>query len=134
MNRDINICFALLACQLACFALICGALRVLLARLCLDCLLRLACSIVFTKISSKNSLINWLDINGKKVLSSRVFLNLQPSCLNYKGFFCKISVEHDFTEGLSSRVFLKISWSAPNFIKLFNPQDFRLSGKNRRFR
>ena len=43
------------------------------------------------------------------------------------GFFCKIEVEHDFLEGLSSRVFLKFARARPNFIKILNPYDFAVA-------
>ena len=46
---------------------------------------------------------------------------------NYKGFFCKIEVEHDFSGGLSSRVFLKIFLPTPNFIEIRIPYDFAIA-------
>ena len=33
-----------------------------------------------------------------------------------------------------SRVTLKFSWQLPNFMTIFNPQDFRLGGEGTRFR
>ena len=40
----------------------------------------------------------------------------------------KKEVEHDFSEGLSSRVILKFGWQLPNLTELFVPQEFRLGG------
>ena len=40
----------------------------------------------------------------------------------------KNEVEHDFSEGLSSRVFLKFGRRLPNLTKLLFPQEFRLGG------
>ena len=43
------------------------------------------------------------------------------------GFSVKNQVEHDFSEGLSSRVFLKFARPRPNFIKILNPYDFAVA-------
>ena len=43
-------------------------------------------------------------------------------------------VELDSLGGLSKRVTLKFSWQPPNFMTIFNPQDFRLGGEGTRFR
>ena len=42
----------------------------------------------------------------------------------------KKEVEHDFSEGLSSRVILKFGRQLSNLTKLFGPQEFRLGGVN----
>ena len=40
----------------------------------------------------------------------------------------KKEVEHDFSEGFSSRVILKFGRQLSNLTKLFGPQEFRLGG------
>ena len=42
---------------------------------------------------------------------------------NYVGFSLKNEVEHDFSEGLSSLVFLKFSRPLPNLTRIGNPSD-----------
>ena len=46
------------------------------------------------------------------------------TCLTLLGYEWKNEVEHDFTGGLSSRVFLKFARPLPNLTKLLIPQDF----------
>ena len=47
--------------------------------------------------------------------------NIFNKIFNYVQFSLKNEVEHDLSEGLSSFVFLKISWPTPNLTKLLRP-------------
>ena len=156
--------FALLFAYIACSVYIYGALWPLVAWLCLDYLLCLACFLVLNKNFTRGFLYKMIG-QRKKVLSSRVFLNqhfensnpnLKPirdllakpdilrNWVTTKDKFTwkksidtfltlsftdwKKEVEHDFSEGLSSRVILKFGRQLPNLTKLFGPQEFRLGG------
>ena len=72
-------------------------------------------------LAKPDILRNWLTANNKFTWKKSIDTFLTLSFTDWKK-----EVEHDFSEGLSSRVILKFGRQLPNLTKLFVPQEFRL--------
>ena len=67
-----------------------------------------------------------LDLLGLLNLQGNLFRNVGEKI--YKEISLKnVEVEHDFSGGLSSRVFLKFFLPTPNFIEIRIPYDFAIA-------